>query len=136
MTLAMVRILGWLVIAHGLSHAVLPMRGSLAPALNGDWMPVALYGVSTVGFVAAGLGLLGLRPLERATSPLLSVASAWSLVGIFCLGDPSLWFGAASDVALLLVGLWRAFSGWPAHPSHRRIWHLAAVTSGFILLSY
>ena len=31
MALGMVRVLGWLVIAHGLSHAVLPLRGSLAP---------------------------------------------------------------------------------------------------------
>ena len=64
MILTLVRILGWLVIAHGLSHAVLPMRGSLAPLLYGDWMPVALFGVSTVGFVAAGLGRL--RPQVAA----------------------------------------------------------------------
>lgn len=147
MPLTIVRILGWLVIAHGLSHAVLPMRGSLAPTLSSDnWMPVLLYGVSMVGFVGAGLGLLGLRPLDRAVSPLLVLASGWSLVAIFCLGDPSLWFGAACDVVLLPVGLWRAYGGWPLHPtfaeatagrpSHRRLWHVAAVTAGFSLLAY
>ncbi|HEX6164951.1 MAG TPA: plastocyanin/azurin family copper-binding protein [Vicinamibacterales bacterium] len=136
MALTMVRILGWLVIAHGLSHAVLPMRGSLAPTLYGDWMPIALYGVAVVGFVAAGLGLLGIRPLDRFISPLLVLASAWSLVAIFRLGDAGLWLGAASDVALLLVGLWRAFLGWPSHPSRRRIWHVAAVTAGFTFLAY
>lgn len=146
MALRMVRILGWLVIAHGLSHAVLPMRGSLAPTLHGDWMPIALYGVAVVGFVAAGLGLLGLRPLNRFISPLLVLASAWSLVAIFRLGDTSLWFGAACDAALLLVGLWRAFTGWPARPasaetaagrpSHRRVRHVAAVTAGFTFLAY
>src|SRR5262245_26515990 len=121
MTLTMVRILGWLVVAHGLSHAVLPMRGSLAPLLHGDWMPVALFGVSMVGFVTAGLGLLGMRPMNRVISPLLVLSSAWSLVAIFALGDPGLSIGAYCDGALFLVGLWRAFSGWPAHPSHRRI---------------
>ena len=146
MTLRMVRILGWLVIAHGLSHAVLPMRGFVPSVSGGDWMPAILYGVCMVGFVAAGLGLLGLRPLDRLISPLLVVSSAWSLVAIFTLGDPSLSVGAASDLALLLVGLWRAFSGWPAHPtfaeataerpSHRRIWHVAAVTAGFTLVAY
>ena len=30
MALRMIRVLGWLVIAHGLAHAVLPLRGSLA----------------------------------------------------------------------------------------------------------
>ena len=146
MALTMVRILGWLVIAHGLSHAVLPMRGSLSPAPSGDWAPIALYGVCMVGFVAAGLGLLGLRPLHRAISPLLVLSSGWSLVAIFVLGDASLWFGAACDVALLLVGLWRAYGGWPAHPtfakatagkpSHRRIWRVAGVTAGFTFLAY
>ena len=136
MTLAMVRILGWLVIAHGLSHAVLPMRGSLEPTLTGDWVPIALYGVSMVGFVAAGLGILGLRPLNRVISPLLVLSSAWSLLAIARLGDTSLWPGGASDVGLLLVGLWRAFSGWPPHPSHRRIWHVAGLTAGFVLLAY
>ncbi len=146
MALKLVRIFGWLVIAHGLSHAVLPMRGSLAPLMTGDWIPVALYAVSTVGFVSAGLGLLGMRPLDRKISPLLVLASGWSLVAIFCLGDPGLWFGAACNVALLLLGLWRAYGGWPAHPAfaeatagkppHRRIWHVAAVTAGFTLLAY
>ena len=136
MALNLVRLLGWLVIAHGLSHAVLPMRGSLAPLEIGDWMPVALYGISTVGFVAAGLGLLGLWPLDRAISPLLVIASGWSLVAILVLDDASLWFGATCNVALLLLGLWRASGGWPLHPSHRRVWHVAALTFGFTLLSY
>ena len=132
-----VRILGWLVIAHGLSHAVLPMRGSLAPTLSSDnWMPVFLYSVSMVGFVGAGLGMLGLRPLNRAVSPLLVLASGWSLVAIFTFGDRGLWFGAACDVALLPVGLWRAYGGWPLPPSRRRIWRVAAVTAGFTLLAY
>src|SRR5688572_19256561 len=136
MTLSIVRILGWLVIAHGVSHAVLPMRGSLAPTLYGDWMPIALYGVSMVGFVAAGLGLLGMRPLHRVISPLLVLASASSLVAILVLGDRSVSVGAACDVALLLVGFWRAFAGWPVHPSHRRVWHVAALTAGFALVAY
>ncbi len=136
MSLTIVRILGWLVIAHGFSHAVLPMRGSLAPVPDGDWIPVGLYGISMVGFVAAGLGILGLRPFDRAISPLLVLASAESLVAIYVLGDRGLWLGAAFDVALLLTGLWRAYSGWPAHPTHRWFWHAAAVTVGVMLVSY
>ena len=136
MTLKLVRILGWLVIAHGLSHAVLPMRGSLAPTLYGDWMPIALYSVAVIGFVSAGLGLLGVKPLDRAISPLLVLASGWSLVAIACLGDTSLWFGAFCDLALIPIALWRAVAGWPAHPSHRRVWHVAAVTASFTFLAY
>jgi hypothetical protein len=137
MALGIVRVLGWLVIAHGLSHAVLPLRGSLAPALLiNDWTPVGLYGVGMVGFVAAGLGLLGLRPLDRAISPLLVLASGLSLVAIVRFADPSLWFGAACDGALLLIGLWRAYGGWPTHPAHGRIWHAAGLSAGLALLLY
>ena len=137
MPLMLTRILGWLVIAHGLSHAVLPMRGSLgAMQWTDDGMPVALYGVSMIGFVAAGLGMLGQRPFNRVISPLLVVASGWSFVAILVLEDPGLRLGAVGDVALFLIGLWRAFAGWPAHPSHHRTWHVAAVTVAFVVVSY
>lgn len=137
MSLSMVRVLGWLVIAHGVSHAVLPLRGSLAPAtLIDDWTPAVLYAVGMVGFVTAGFGLLGLRPLDRAISPLLVLASGLSLVAISRFGDPRLWFGAACDVSLLILGLWRAYSGWPSHPAHGRLWHVAAVTAGVAFLLY
>src|SRR5262245_6248879 len=137
MALGIVRVLGWLVIAHGVSHAVLPLRGSLAPGmLINDWVPVGLYAVGMVGFVAAGLGLLGLRPLDRAISPLLVLASGLSLVAIVRFGDPTLWFGAACDLVLLPLGLWRAYGGWPKHPSHGRVWHLAGVASGIGLLLF
>jgi len=137
MALGMVRVLGWLVIAHGLSHAVLPLRGSFGPGLQiDDWIPVGLYAMGMMGFVAAGLGLLGLRPLDRVISPLLVLASGLSLVAIMRFADPTLWFGAACDLALLIVGLWRAYGGWPAHPPHGRIWHATAVAGGFGLLLF
>jgi hypothetical protein len=132
----MVRALGWLVIADGLSHAVLPMRGWLAPTLSiDDWTPVGLYGVGMVGLLAAGSGLLGLRPLDRAISPLLVLASGLSLVAIARLADPILWFGAACDVVLLLVGLWRARGGWPATSSggSMRVQSLAPVVLALLL---
>jgi hypothetical protein len=137
MTLAVVRVLGWLVIAHGLSHAVLPLRGSLGPVmLIDDWIPAGLYAFGMVGFVAAGLGILGLRPLDRAISPLLVLSSGLSLIALARFGDPTLWFGAACDVVLLVIGLWRAYGGWPAHPSHGPRWHVAGVAAGTLLLIY
>ena len=57
-------------------------------------------------------------------------------MAILVLGDRSVSVGAACDVALLLVGFWRAFAGWPPHPSHRRVWHVAALTAGFTLVAY
>jgi hypothetical protein len=137
MRLATVRVLGWLVIAHGLSHAVLPVRGSLAPAMTaGDWGPAVLYIAAMIGFVAAGLGMLGLRPLDAVISPVLVAASGLSLVAMVRFGDPSLWMGGAFDVMLLVVGLWRGYSGWPAHPAHGRAWHVAGVAFGLGFLGY
>jgi hypothetical protein len=130
-------VLGWLVIAHGLSHAALPQRGSLGPTvLVDDWTPVALYAVGLVGFVAAGLGMLGFKPLDRVISPLLVLASGLSLVAITRFADPGMWLGAVCDVLLLLVGLWRASGGWPAHPSHGPYWHFAGLSAGSALLLF
>lgn len=137
MGLITVRILGWLVIAHGLSHAVLPLRGSLAPVMEiGDWGPALLYMAAMIGFVAAGLGMLGLRPLDAKVSPVLVLASGLSLVGMLRFGDPSLWLGAAFDVILLVVGLWRGYAGWPAHPQHGRAWHVVGLACGLGFLGY
>lgn len=137
MSLGLVRALGWLVIAHGLSHAVLPLRGSLGPSIAiDDWIPVGLYAVGMVGFVTAGVGILGLKPFDRAISPLLVLSSGLSLVALVRFADPTLWFGAACDVALLMLGLWRAYGGWPAHPAHGPYWHTAGVLAGVVLIGY
>ena len=137
MSLGLVRVLGWLVIAHGVSHAVLPLRGSLGPSVTiDDWIPIGLYAFGMIGFVTAGLGILGLKPLDRAISPLLVLASGLSLVAIVRFADPSLWFGAACDVLLFFTGLWRAYGGWPSHPSHGPRWHAAGIAAGFALLFY
>ena len=137
MTLGVVRTLGWLVIAHGLSHAVLPLRGSLAPsyAMN-DWMPVGLYMIAMIGFVVTGLGILGLRPLDAVISPVLVLSSGLSLVAIVRLGDPTLWAGGVFDVPLLLLALWQGYSGWPTHPQHGRTWHVLGLACGFAFLAY
>lgn len=137
MALGAVRALGWMVIAHGLSHAVLPLRGSLAPAFSiDDWMPVLVYMITMIGFVIAGLGLLGLRPLDAVISPVLVLSSGLSLVAIARLGDPTLWAGGVFDVPLLLLGLWRGYGGWPTHPQHGRTWHVIGLACGFAFLAY
>jgi hypothetical protein len=102
----------------------------------GDWVPLGLYMIAMVGFVVAGLGLLGLRPLDGAISPMLVLSSGLSLVAIWRFGDATLWVGGVGDAALLVLGLWRGYGGWPVHPHHHRIWHTLALISGFAFLGY
>jgi hypothetical protein len=137
MSMQVTRVLGWVVIAHGLAHAVLPLRGATAPAfLVGDWIPVGLYMVTMVGFVAAGLGILGAKPMDRAISPLLVLSAGLSIVAVVRMGDPTLWLGGVFDVALMGVGLWRAAAGWPEHPSHGRVWHAVGLVCAVGFLTY
>jgi hypothetical protein len=137
MSLQLVRVLGWLVITHGLAHAVLPLRGATAPAfLVGDWIPVGLYMLTMIGFVAAGLGILGIKPLDGAIGPLLVLSAGLSVVAVVRMGDPTLWPGAAFDLVLVGIGLWRATAGWPEHPRHGRAWHAVGLAFAFGFLGY
>lgn len=109
------------VIAHGLAHAVLPMRGLLDPvSLERDLMPAILYGVAFVGFLIAGMGILSIRPFTAITRPALVVAAGWSLVAIFRLGDPGLWPGVVIDLALMFTGLTGVYQGMPEPHAHER----------------
>ena len=127
-----------LVIAHGLAHTVLPMRGWMQPeTLARDFMPVILYGTALLGFCAAGIGLLGVRPFTAATRPLLVLASVYSLVALGLMGDGGLWWGATVDGALLLTGLTAAYRYLPAaHASRGRTWHAVGVTAAIAFLAY
>lgn len=131
-------LLGCFVVLHALAHAVLPLRGSIGPGPDyGDWVPVGLYTFSMLGFVAAALGLFGTAFLKPFISPLLVVSSAFSLTAILRFSDPGLWIGAVGDAALLIVGLWRGYAGWPANVRrHGRVWHAAAVVVGTALFAY
>jgi uncharacterized protein YndB with AHSA1/START domain len=126
-----------LVIAHGWAHAVLPLRGLFEPEqVAQNFMPVILYGGAMLGFTAAGLGLLGIRPLTRFVRPLLAVAAVFSLVSLEILGQWELWWGGVIDVVLLVGGLsgvlsWRPAPDAPAC-SRLRVWTTQAVAVTFL----
>src|SRR4051794_20501588 len=95
-----------LVIAHGLAHAVLPMRGWMDPArLAQDFMPFILYMVAVSGFTIAGLGLLNIKPFSAMARPAMVLASAYSLIAIWRMGSGDLTWGAAFDVTLFFLGV-------------------------------
>lgn len=128
---------GLLLIAHGVSHAVLPLRGSGAPLFpDTDWTPMILYCVAMIGFVTAGLGVLGVRPMDRMISESMILASIYSLVGMLRLGHSDLWLGAAFDIVLVPVAVWRGYTGWFPRSSVGGARAMLATAGGVLLLGY
>ena len=102
------------VIAHGLVHAALPIGEAFTPAaLRLDFMPLILLGVAMIGFSTAGLGVFGVWPFSSVTQQAMVLSSAYSLVLMWRLGQSDLWFGAAIDIALFLIGLTAAYRHLP-----------------------
>ena len=130
------RAFGVFVIAHGLAHAVLPLRGWLYPnLLETDSMPLILYGVAVLGFAIAGIGLLGVHPFTVAVRPLLVLASAYSGIALFTFGASDLWWGIAVDAVLLLIGLTGVYRHLPQGSAHPGLPHRLAVAAaaGFVV---
>jgi len=126
-----------LVIAHGLAHAVLPLRGWMQPdMLEHDFMPLILYGTAVLGFTTAGIGLFGLAPFASVVRPALVLASGYSLVAIFIMSAGDLWWGAALDVVLLLTAFSGLYRKLPIGPSHPGLPHRIAASIGAALLLY
>ena len=73
-------VIGAALVLHGLGHAVLPMRAAdvVAPGTIAAAM-TTLYVLAMVGFVAAGLGMLGVVPLSRAAVPVAVFSGLYSL---------------------------------------------------------
>jgi uncharacterized protein YndB with AHSA1/START domain len=126
-----------IVIAHGLAHAVLPLRGWMDPGMfQRDFMPLILYGVAMLGFTMAGVGLLGVKPFTAIVRPVLVIASTYSLVAIWRMGSGELWWGAALDGVLFVTGLTGLHRFLPAPaPGDHHVRHAfgVAVAAAFVL---
>jgi hypothetical protein len=94
-------VLGAVLLLHGLANTVWPLRAVDAVG-PGVWAAGvdAIYFAAVVGFVAAGLAILGVRPLRRLT-PWDAVAGATcSCLSYVLLGNRDLWLGPVLSVAL------------------------------------
>ena len=79
--------------------------------------------------------MLGVRPFTAATRPLLVIASGYSLVALWVMGHGDLWWGAAVDVVLFVVGLTGAYNRLPAPRPHGRLHHAAGVIAAVAFLA-
>jgi hypothetical protein len=93
--------LGLALLLHGLANTVLPLRGADAGS-PGVWLPpvTALWFVGVVGFVTAGIGVLGVRPLRRLILPAALAAGVAALGAQFWQPDADLWLGVLLSAAL------------------------------------
>jgi hypothetical protein len=125
------------VIAHGLAHAVLPLRGSIDPAVfERDFMPWILYTLAVLGFTTAGIGLLGVTPFTAVVRPSLVLASGYSLIAILTSGTRGLGWGLAVDVVLLVTGLSGLYRYLPSVRRHAGLPHRVALSVGIAFVLY
>jgi hypothetical protein len=115
------------VMAHALAHVLMPWQEFFLPAnLASDAGPPILIGVAVLGFMIAGVGLLGVRPFTFMIRPAMVLASAYSLIAIWRMGSGEFWWGAPVGFALFLTGLTGLYRFLPApstasHPEDVRV---------------
>lgn len=90
--------LGIVLVLHGLAHA---SAGMWATDIGGRTLVTFLWEGATLGFMAAGAGLLGVRVLLRIWKWLVVIASACSLALLVLFGHPLFIVGIGADFSLL-----------------------------------
>ena len=125
--------LGLLLVIQGLAHAA---AGTWASASVSPWFVTPTWAAAMLGFVAAGLGLLGIVPLRARWRTFLVVGAIGSMLllgGV--LGPPLFALGMAVDLALVLTVLeWHPFDTFGREPHVVRHPRLQAVAGALALL--
>lgn len=91
---------GILLMLHGLAHA---SAGMWATDIGGQTLVTILWEAATLGFMAAGAGLIGIEVLHRWWRPLITIASLSSLALLLLFGHPLFILGIAGD--FIAIGL-------------------------------
>ena len=95
-------VIGVLLVLHGLAHA---SAGMWATDIGGQALVTVLWEGATLGFMAAGAGLIGLGVFQGAWKFLIVFAAANSLALLLLYGHPLFFLGIAADLAFLGVAL-------------------------------
>ncbi len=97
------KILGILLIAHGLAHA---SAGLWATDIGGRGLVTVLWELAAIGFIAAGLGNIGVPFLYRRWRPLVLTAAFSSLALLLLYGHPLFVAGIVADFLAIAVAIW------------------------------
>lgn len=97
-------------IAHGLAHA---SAGMWATDIGGRGLVTVLWELASVGFIAAGAGVLGVAELRRLWRVFVVVASISSLLLLGIYGHPLFVVGIVADIIILAIAI---LSWWNVSP--------------------
>jgi hypothetical protein len=132
------RLIGSFLVLHALAHAG---AGIWVYGVNEAWPVTVLWFIATLGFLAAGIGLIGVPLLDRHWRAVAVTAAVASLALVALYVHPVSIVGSAIDAAVLigsipfvreLVPRW---IGAPAHPARRRLRPLGAAIA-LLLAAY
>jgi hypothetical protein len=123
-------LLGLAMIAHGLAHA---SAGTWATDIGGRGLVTVLWELSSVGYVAAGAGVLGVTRLHRHWRAMVVMATASSLLLLGIFGHPLFLFGIVADVLLLSIAVFTWWGEGSAEPAETMPRLLQRLLLAFIL---
>jgi hypothetical protein len=118
------RTVGVMLILLGLAHVG---AGTWAAVSAPILLAMPLWWFAMIGFIAAGVGLLGISWLDRRWRVLACIGALASLGLLSVYWHPALMIGAAIDAAILLDaipfvhGIVARTIGVPVHPPHRHL---------------
>ena len=95
-------LMGVLLILHGLAHA---SAGMWATDIGGQRLVTILWEIATLGFMAAGAGLIGIDLFHRHWKTLTAIASVSSLALLLLYGHPLFVVGIAADFTVMGAAL-------------------------------
>ncbi len=129
------KIVGVLLLFHGLAHAGI---GIWAGETGRWWLPISLWELSMVGFLAAGFGALGVSGLKEFWRPLTIISAVSSLMLLILTPGVVLVLGLTVDfMALSVVAYSRdATPENTAVVSRHRVWRLTGIIVSWMFLLY
>jgi hypothetical protein len=95
-------LMGVFLILHGLAHA---SAGMWATDIGGQTLVTILWEIATLGFMAAGAGLIGIDVFHRHWKTLTAIASVSSLALLLLYGHPLFVVGIAADFTVMGAAL-------------------------------
>jgi hypothetical protein len=129
------KVFGAFLLFHGLAHAGI---GIWAGETGRWWLPISLWELAMVGFLAAGLGAIGVSGLRDFWRPFTIIGAASSLLLLILIPGFILVLGLTADfIALSMVAYSRPAATATSHTGQRhKASHLAGVIISWLFLLY